>query len=62
MQTIEVTITPDGDTTVEVKGCAGPSCQSLTAAIERAIGKTTADMKKPEYHRSAQQEQQQEQR
>lgn len=49
MQRIEVTITPTGDTQVEAIGCAGSGCQQLTAAIERAIGKTTSDVKKPEF-------------
>lgn len=49
MQRIEVSITPEGETQVEAIGCAGSGCQQLTAAIERAIGKTTSDLKKPEY-------------
>lgn len=51
MPSIEVTISPTGDTTVEAKGCSGPSCQSLTEAIEKAIGTTHEDVKKPEFHR-----------
>lgn len=52
MQRIEVTISPEGETKVEAVGCAGPGCQQLTAAIERSIGRTTTDVKKPEFTRA----------
>lgn len=60
MQQIEVTITPEGESKVEVVcGPGGPACHVLTAAIERAIGTTTGDQLKPEFHRQQGQSQQQ---
>ena len=38
MRTITVTIAPDGDTTVQVDGVAGPSCKDVTARLEAALG------------------------
>lgn len=44
-----VTIGTDGTATVEVKGCRGPSCSNLTAALEKALGSVVGDVKTPEY-------------
>lgn len=51
MEMIEVVVSSDGETTVRVSGCAGPSCADMTKAIEQALGKVTADRKTPEYYR-----------
>jgi hypothetical protein len=40
---IIVTITPEADTTVTVKGAKGSSCKDLTKQLERALGATTHD-------------------
>jgi hypothetical protein len=50
---IVIEISPQGETKIEVKGCAGPSCSSLTAAIEKAVGRTVTDLKKPEFHQQS---------
>lgn len=47
---IEIVVSPSGETTVKVSGCAGPSCADLTKAIEQALGRVTADSKTPEYY------------
>jgi hypothetical protein len=52
-QDIIVTIGPDGQTTVEVAGVCGSGCSALTAALERALGSTTADTKTADYYRPA---------
>jgi hypothetical protein len=46
---IIVTITPAGDSTVAVDGCVGPSCKDLTRNLERALGATTGETRKPEF-------------
>ena len=38
MQTIEVIISPTGETTVTANGIKGASCKDATAAIEKALG------------------------
>lgn len=52
-QQVIVTIGTDGKATVEVNGCRGPSCSNLTAAIEKALGTVTSDVKTPEFLQSA---------
>jgi hypothetical protein len=54
-QIVEVTVGVDGSVTVEAKGVVGSGCKALTAAIEKAIGTVTEDVKKPEFHRTASQ-------
>lgn len=52
---IIVHVGTDGSTKVEVKGCVGKSCASLTAEIERALGATSKDEKLPEFYQASQQ-------
>ncbi len=49
MPQVIIDITPDGETTVEAQGFHGAQCTDATRAIERALGKTVKDVKKPEY-------------
>lgn len=48
-QQVIVDISESGEVTVEAVGCRGTGCAALTQAIERAIGQTVADVKKPEF-------------
>ena len=50
-----VTIDADGNVKVEAQHVNGPGCRRLTEEIEKAIGRTTADVKKPEFHRAERQ-------
>ena len=43
-QTIEVVISPQGETRVETKGFTGGSCRQASQFLEQALG-TTADEK-----------------
>ena len=38
MKTIEITVTPTGQTTVETKGFEGNSCRKASEFLERALG------------------------
>lgn len=42
---IKVEVSPTGATKVSVTGCPGPSCVSLTRAIEQSLGVVTSDKK-----------------
>lgn len=57
-QEIIIEVGEDASVTVESKGVVGQGCAALTKAIEQAIGTTTADLKKPEYHAAVSQAQQ----
>ena len=41
---IEITVQPDGQTTVETKGFAGPSCRDASRFIEQALGQRISDL------------------
>jgi hypothetical protein len=50
---IEVTIRPDGTTTVDVNGVQGPSCAISTDALIRALGGAVVeDNKKAEFYQA----------
>lgn len=40
MKTIEITVTPNGQTQVETKGFEGSSCRQASEFLERALGRT----------------------
>ena len=37
-KTIEVTVSPKGETTIQTKGFAGESCREATRSLEAALG------------------------
>lgn len=53
MKTIEVTVSPTGDTKVETKGCVGGECQAISRDIEEALGARTHEAFTAEYHLAA---------
>ena len=58
MKTIEITIAPNGQSTVETKGFTGTECRDASRFIEQAIGQATSEVLKAEFHRSATAQQQ----
>jgi Protein of unknown function (DUF2997) len=42
-QTIEITVSPTGETTVQTKGFTGSSCRDASKFIEQALGDKTAE-------------------
>lgn len=49
---IIVVIDEEGSTTIEVKGVKGPSCLTITKALEDALGRTTSRATTKEYRDS----------
>ena len=47
--TIEITIRPDGKTTIETKGFSGPSCRDATRLIETALGSRVSEQLNAEF-------------
>ena len=43
MKTVEIIITPSGQSRVETKGFAGSECRSASRALEAALGHTISD-------------------
>lgn len=52
-QTIEVTVSPAGETTVRTRGFSGPGCRDVSRFIEQALGDRTAEVFTPEYFQPA---------
>ena len=50
MPTIEIIVSPQGETKITTKGFAGRKCQDATRELERALGTKTADKKTAEFY------------
>jgi hypothetical protein len=57
-QFIEVTVSPQGETTVQTKGFTGSSCQEASKFLEQALGVPTDDRKTAEFYATAPAQQQ----
>jgi Protein of unknown function (DUF2997) len=49
MKTIEITVSPTGETKVQTKGFTGGSCIQASALIEQALGRRTVEQLTPEF-------------
>lgn len=52
-QTVTVEIDQNGAVTVTTQGIQGASCKQATAALEKALGTVTQDVKTAEYDQRA---------
>ena len=48
--TIEITISPQGETTLETKGTTGPGCQEMSRFLEYALGQTVNEQRTSDYY------------
>ena len=62
MKTIEILVSPTGQTTVQTKGFAGSSCRDASKFIEQALGQQTSETLTAEFHQALAVDQQQQQR
>lgn len=53
-QEIEIVIKPDGTVEEKVTGVAGPACEKVTEAIERALGDVVKRDRRPDYYNQPQ--------
>jgi Protein of unknown function (DUF2997) len=49
MKTIEVIVSPTGETKVQTRGFTGGSCIKASALIEQALGRRTVEELTPEF-------------
>ncbi len=56
MKTIEVIVSPNGQTRLETKGFAGSQCRDASKLLESALGKTTEERLTAEYHQTTTEE------
>ena len=52
MKTIEIIVSPKGETTVTTKGFTGSSCQAASKFIEQALGQRTGERPTAEFHQT----------
>ena len=52
-QTIEIIVTPDGQTRVETRGFSGAGCREASRFIEEALGKRTSERTTAEFFQVA---------
>ena len=52
-QTIEIIVSPTGQTTVQTKGFAGSACQAASRFVEQALGLATEERKTEEFYAAA---------
>ena len=51
-KTIEITVSPDGQTRVETKGYTGSECREASKFIEHALGNTQEEHLTAEYYQN----------
>lgn len=54
-QELEITIDDQGNVSIKVVGCAGPSCVDLTKGIEDALGEVVDRQRTGEYYQTPRQ-------
>ena len=57
-KTIEIIVSPKGETTVQTKGFTGGDCLQESKFLEQSLGVCTADQKTGEFYTTSQAEQQ----
>ena len=51
-RTIEITVKPDGSTSLETKGFAGNGCRAASEFLEQALGSRESEQLTSEFHQS----------
>lgn len=49
-RSIEITVSPIGEVSIDALGFKGSGCEQVTKFLEEALGVTAQKVKKPEYH------------
>lgn len=48
-RSIEITVSPNGELSIDAVGFKGPDCEQATKFLEEALGVQAQKVKKPEY-------------
>ena len=54
MKTIEITVSPKGETKVETRGFTGGECRDASRFVEQALGRPTAETLTAEFYQGQQ--------
>ena len=57
-KTIEVIVSPRGETTVQTRGFTGPACLEAARRLEQSLGVITTEQKTAEFYGTAEVDQQ----
>lgn len=52
MRSIEIIVSPAGETRVETKGFAGAGCREASEYLEKALGERTSEQLTPEFYQA----------
>ena len=52
-QTIEIIVSPTGESTVQTRGFTGSECRNASSFIENSLGKRISEQMTVEYHQQA---------
>ena len=55
-KTIEIIVTPSGETTLQTTGLTGPSCRDASKFLEAALGQQTGERLTSEFYQAAETE------
>ena len=55
-KTIEITVTPDGQSTVQTRGFVGPGCREASRFVEDALGQRIGEQLTAEFHQATRQQ------
>ena len=58
-QTIEILVSPQGDTTVQTRGFTGAECQQASRFLEKTLGESQGEQLTAEFYRASGSESQQ---
>lgn len=58
MKTIEITVTPDGQSRVETKGFVGSECRDASRFVEQALGQQIREQVTAEFYAATTEQQQ----
>lgn len=58
-QTIEVTVSPKGETRIETRGFTGSACREATRSLEAALGVRESEQLTSEFHTASKASEQQ---
>ena len=53
-KTIEIIITPSGETTLQTTGLTGPACRQASKFLEEALGRQTTERLTPDFYQPVQ--------
>ena len=61
-QTIEIVVSPKGETTLTTKGFTGPACREASRFLEKSLGQQTSETLTPEFHQTTEERNTEQQR